>query len=52
MVDGYTQTHLQIQQQLGFYNPTQAKADIEVIDSRGRVVREYNDGVIADKYND
>ena len=30
-----------------FYNPTQAKADIEVIDSRGRVVRNY-DGVIGE----
>ena len=27
---------------VSFYNPTQSKADIKVIDSRGRVVREYN----------
>ena len=27
---------------VSFYNPTQSKADIKIIDSRGRVVREYN----------
>ena len=27
---------------VSFYNPTQSKADIIVMDSRGRIVREYN----------
>ena len=27
---------------VSFYNPTQSKVDIIVMDSRGRIVREYN----------
>ena len=34
----YPNPHLQIKQQLVFYNPTQSKVIIKLIDPRGRIV--------------